>query len=234
MGRAAAVDAHDLIGHVLGHDAIVGPCRRRPVDRTSGPRGSGVSPLRCPAVRVVSGRVGGFRLVAPAGTATRPTSDRVREAVFNSLGSMGVVAGARVVDLFAGSGALAIEAVSRGAAVATCVENDPVALDALRRNVSVCALFDEVDVVRSDVDRWLDSTPPECDLAFIDPPYSFDEWERLLDRVPATLVVIESDRPIDPPAGWHVLRQRTYGGTVVTIATRDDGSSDEETVEMTE
>src|SRR3954447_9655647 len=107
----------------------------------------------CLTMRVIAGTYGGRRLRAPAGTDTRPTSDRVREALFSVLGER--VEGARVLDLFAGSGALGIEALSRGAAGATFVDSAPAALKAVRANLA--ALGAEAEVRRQDALRWLGS-----------------------------------------------------------------------------
>src|SRR5689334_1924787 len=100
-----------------------------------------------PAVRVVAGTAGGLRLVAPAGQSVRPTSDRVRQATFNALESLGVVGGATVLDLFAGSGAMGIEALSRGAAHATFVDNDAQAREVVRRNLETTRLLDDAEIV---------------------------------------------------------------------------------------
>ena len=172
-----------------------------------------------PPVRVVAGTARGRRLVGPPGTSTRPTADRVREATFNALGSLGVVEGATMVDLFAGSGAMGIEALSRGAASATFVDIDGRALDAVRANLDATGLADRATVVRSDAARWLDDQVGAADLAVLDPPYATtdDELVALLGRLPATVAVLESDRTIDPPAPWRVLRSRTYGASVVTL-----------------
>src|SRR3954451_2504981 len=102
-------------------------------------------------MRVVAGEARGIRLVAPKGLDIRPTSDRVREAVFNALGSLGAVEGATVVDLFAGTGALGIEALSRGAAHATFVDRDRIAVDTVRRNLDATKLGDQATIVRADV-----------------------------------------------------------------------------------
>jgi 16S rRNA (guanine966-N2)-methyltransferase len=163
--------------------------------------------------------------MTPPGRDTRPTSDRVREAVFNSLTSMGALHGASVLDLFAGSGALGIEALSRGAARATFVDHDRQALAAVEANLQVTGLESQAEVVRTDALAWLGrGTPagegPAYDLALLDPPYAFDRWPELLDLLPADLVVIESDREIEPGSTWGVTRQRRYGGTVVVIASR--------------
>ena len=169
-------------------------------------------------MRVVAGTARGRKLQAPPGRDVRPTGDRVREAVFNALGSLGAIEDARVLDLFAGTGALGIEALSRGAASATFVERDRAAADAVTANLA--ALGFEADVIRSDALRWLDGRVGTFDLALLDPPYAFEEWDDLLARVPASLVVIESDRTIAPGEGWDVLREKRYGDTVVVIARR--------------
>ena len=171
-------------------------------------------------MRVVAGTAGGLRLVAPEGHATRPTSDRAREATFNSLQSLGVLEGAGVLDLFAGSGAMGIEALSRGAAHATFVDNDRSALDAVRRNLETTRLTDDASVIAADALAFLRASPPPFDLAVLDPPYAFDRWDEVLAALPAEVAVLESDRPIDPGGGWAVGRSRRYGTTVVTICRR--------------
>jgi 16S rRNA (guanine966-N2)-methyltransferase len=167
-------------------------------------------------VRVVSGIARGRRLVAPKGDHTRPTSDFVREAIFNSLASHLDLEGGTVLDLFAGTGALGIEALSRGAAHATFVEADRHALDALRRNLDATGFADRATIRTTDVTRTADL--PTVDVAFADPPYAFAGWDDLLTRLDAALVVVESDRSIEPPDGWRVLRSKRYGTTVVTLA----------------
>lgn len=174
-------------------------------------------------MRVVAGTARGRKLEVPPGDHTRPTADRVREAIFNSLYSLGAVEGARVLDLFAGSGALGIEALSRGAASATFVENDRAALVALRRNLDALGLTDDARVVPGDGTTFLASAT-DFDLILLDPPYEFAGWEALLALVPDAVVVIESDREIDLPAGWLNHRVRRYGGTVVTLAIPENHS----------
>ncbi len=180
-------------------------------------------------MRVVAGTARGRPLVAPPGTRTRPTGDRVREAIFNALFSRGGVVGARVVDLFAGSGALGIEALSRGAAHATFVDHDREARRAIARNLATCGFDDRATVVAAPVERWLaglgagPGAGERFDLAFCDPPYAFAGWERLLAAVPAALVVVESDRPVPLPAGWTLARDARYGGTWVGFAEPPEG-----------
>lgn len=169
-------------------------------------------------MRIVAGAQRGRRLVTPAGLEVRPTTDRVREAIFNALGSLDVVDGAHVVDLFAGSGALGIEALSRGATHVTFVDAAPKALAAVRENLEICGLDSAATVVRADAVSFLERTDVRFDLALLDPPYGFDAWEQVLASLRAEVVVIESDRTIDPGAALDVMRERRYGGTVVTIA----------------
>jgi 16S rRNA (guanine966-N2)-methyltransferase len=172
------------------------------------------------AMRVVAGTAGGLRLVAPAGQSTRPTSDRVREATFNSLGSMGVIDGARVLDLFAGSGALGIEALSRGAAHATFVDHDQRARKAVTANLDTTRLADHATVVAGDALGYLATHSGEVDLVLLDPPYEFEHWDDLFAVLPDAVVVVESDRSVEPPAGWAVVRSKRYGTTVVAIFRR--------------
>jgi 16S rRNA (guanine966-N2)-methyltransferase len=171
-------------------------------------------------VRVVAGVARGRRLVAPDGTDTRPTSDRVRESVFNALASRGAVTGATVLDLFAGSGALGIEALSRGATRCTFVERARPALRALRDNLRSTGLEERAQVVAADAATFLRTCNDRYDLALLDPPYAYDEWTELLDTLPAQLAVIESDRAIPLVDGWVEMRTARYGGTVVLFARR--------------
>ncbi len=133
--------------------------------------------------RIVAGELGGRRLVVPAGRGTRPTSDRVREALFNSLSTLVELAGARMADLYAGSGAIGFEALSRGCAHALLVESDARAVTALRRNITALGVAANVRLAASPVERVL-TEPPEqpYDLVFCDPPYAVSE-----DRLAAVL-----------------------------------------------
>jgi 16S rRNA (guanine966-N2)-methyltransferase len=171
-------------------------------------------------VRVVAGSARGRRLVAPDGRDVRPTTDRVREAVFNALGSLGAVDGARVLDLFAGSGALGIEALSRGAAHATFVERDRRARQTVDRNLATAGLADRATVVAEAAEPFLARVAggPPFDLALLDPPYAYDAWDTLLGALRAAVVVVESDREVALPDGWQVVRSKGYGSTLVVIA----------------
>jgi 16S rRNA (guanine966-N2)-methyltransferase len=174
-------------------------------------------------MRVVAGSARGRKLAAPPGAGTRPTSDRVREAVFSMLASLDAVADRAVVDLFAGSGALGIEALSRGATHATFVENDRRALEVIEANLKATGLEAQATVVRGDATTFT----AVADLVLADPPYAFDAWPALLDRVDAGLAVVESDRDVDLGAKWLVNKVRRYGGTVVTLAQRTPPSGGE-------
>ena len=172
-------------------------------------------------MRVVAGEAKGRRLEAPDGDDTRPTSDRVREAIFNSLASMDALDDAKVLDLFAGSGALGIEALSRYAARCTFVERARPALDAICVNLDVTGLSDRADVVVADAMTFVSQgKAADFDLVLADPPYDFGQWKELLQAVTKSLVVAESNRPVTPPAGWEVLREKRYGKTWVTFLER--------------
>jgi 16S rRNA (guanine966-N2)-methyltransferase len=183
-------------------------------------------------VRVVAGSARGRRLVAPKGDLVRPTTDRIKESVFNALGSLDALDGSDVLDLFAGSGALGIEALSRGARRATFVDDHPRSIAALRANLVATGLADRARVVRADVLTHLAEIPAEPvaggdELVLADPPYRFDRWRELLDALAERcaarpgagrlLAVLESDRELAVPPGWDLVRSRTYGSTVMSF-----------------
>lgn len=173
--------------------------------------------------RIVGGVAGGRRISVPTGAVTRPTSDRAREALFSALESIrGPFAGARVLDLYAGSGALGLEALSRGAAVATFVEADPRVVAVLRGNVDGLGL-PGAEIRHDRVERAI-ATPPDAayDVALLDPPYRQpgDDVRAVLTALGAgwldtgaAVVVERSSR--DPLVGWpegyDVVRERAYG-----------------------
>ena len=180
-------------------------------------------------MRVTAGVARGKRLTVPDGSATRPTSSKVRGAVLNSLHSLGSVAGVRVLDLYAGTGAMGIEALSRGADAAVFVENHPHAVAALRSNLCVTGLAEQAKIMA--VDAWaaleqLRSDGHYFDVALVDPPYAFDRWDELLTRTPAALAVVQSDRRIEVGSGREVRRCKRYGHTVVMFVVLQRGYRD--------
>jgi 16S rRNA (guanine966-N2)-methyltransferase len=221
-------------------------------------------------VRVVAGTARGRRLVAPGGGSVRPTSDRVRESIFNMLISavasedlfateglfatedlfateglaqgeagdggagygggatdgraeeeeddeLGPLAGARVLDLFAGTGAMGIEALSRGASEAVFVDRDQAAVRSIAQNLASTGMGPG-QVIKADALRYVERAP-HFDLAFCDPPYDFDGWEALLGSLDAGVAVVESNRQVPPGPRWRLLKERRYGTTVVELLT---------------
>lgn len=175
-------------------------------------------------MRVVGGSSRGRRLVAKLPDDVRPTTDRVKESIFDILFSLGGVEDLEVVDLFCGSGALGIEALSRGAAAATFVDSSPASIAATEQNLEAVGLGDaEHRVLRANLPGWRPSG--EVDLVLADPPYGFDAWDELLRGFEAATVVIESrDEPV-LEAPWRVIRQKRYGTTLVTVAAVERGSA---------
>jgi 16S rRNA (guanine966-N2)-methyltransferase len=131
---------------------------------------------------------------------------------------MGVIEGAAVADLFAGSGAMGIEALSRGAAHVVFVETDRAAVESIQANLTATG-FDRaaVEIVRVDAVRWAQKSVP-VDVAIIDPPYAFEGWPDLLAALDAQVIVCESGGPLEVGPSWEVLRSKRYGSTVVTVA----------------
>jgi 16S rRNA (guanine966-N2)-methyltransferase len=181
---------------------------------------------------VIAGDAGGLRLAAPKGSRTRPTADRVKEALFAALGPDRVL-GVTVLDCYAGSGALAIEALSRGAARAVLVDRDPLAVDVIRRNLRTTGLLERARVQRRGVGAFVRGAPPAdapFGLVFCDPPYDQPAGE--LAGVLAALaapgwlaadgtIVIERGASAGPPtlpAGWQVTWSRVYGDTLLVLA----------------
>ena len=172
--------------------------------------------------------MGGLMLRTPKGDRVRPTQDRVREAVFAMLGAK--VAGARTLDLFAGTGALGIEAGSRGAASVTWVDEDARSVEVLRENVRLLDACDcEKVVARDEVTRWLRRRTQEgaagFDLVFADPPYAWEGWGKIFDALGAGVLAeggifvaeLAAEHPAWTGEGWTILRDRAYGGTRVFL-----------------
>jgi 16S rRNA (guanine966-N2)-methyltransferase len=149
----------------------------------------------------------------------------VREAVFNSLRSLEVVDEARVLDLFAGTGAMGIEAISRGAAHCVFVENDRAALAVLRANIAQLGIADKCTVISGDAVTTA-GQQHGIDLLIADPPYGFTNWVGLLERTDAAFVVLESDRSVGPIARFETVREKRYGRTHVSFLQPNEGTGD--------
>lgn len=161
---------------------------------------------------------------------TRPTSERVRESLFARLDHWDVVAGARVLDLFAGSGGLGLEALSRGAQRVTLVDAAKGAAQTARANVAALGVSEQVHVVQQRAERFVAADRGPWDLVFIDPPYDYpaDELDALLgdlaeSAAPGALILVERDKhAADPgwPAAWDAIETKAYGSTLVHFAER--------------
>lgn len=181
-------------------------------------------------MRVISGSARGRALKAPAGRDIRPTSDKVRAAIFNILVASAdgpELEGARVLDLFAGTGALAIEALSRGAGSAVLVEEDARALDAINANLASTKLADRAKVMRRDLEKRPPSDLGDFDVVFVDPPYALVEGSRALAALGACVatagvVILEHDSDTESPAiaGLVAADRREYGSTGITFYRR--------------
>lgn len=175
-------------------------------------------------MRVIAGEYGGRKLQAPRGSHTRPTTDRVREALFSMLESRVHVQGAVVADLFAGSGALGIEAFSRGAARVTFVDQNADAVRTIRGNLSELGIATSVEVVRSDVNAAIERrlTGP-IDIILADPPYEMKGIEDLpglllpLLRRPGGILVLEHERKVNFESVRGLEKTSTYGDTALSL-----------------
>jgi 16S rRNA (guanine966-N2)-methyltransferase len=187
-------------------------------------------------MRIVAGAWRGRALIAPVGQTTRPTADRVRQALFDMLlhapwGGRDVLENACVLDAFAGTGAFGLEALSRGAAHATFIEHDRGALAALRGNVAACRAADRAVVLAVDVLAAPAGAP--CGLVFLDPPYGHDLVPRAVHRLyamgwiaPGALVVAETGRDEAVPELGTLLADRTHGAARVTVHLSRSAGSD--------
>lgn len=189
-------------------------------------------------MRIIGGQHRGRRLVAPSGRTTRPTTDRLRESIFNILTHKVDFEGARVLDVFAGTGALGLEALSRGAAHATFMERDAQAVQALSENIATLKVGDHTRVLRLDAMKLPTCAGQPFDLVFLDPPYQQDYLPRTLAGLvdhgwlteDAVLITEQDHRETDlaeslnsTTAPLHIQERRTYGETRFTFLTRSEG-----------
>ena len=183
------------------------------------------------SLRIIAGQCRGRRLKTPTGPGVRPTPDRVRETLFNWLAPY--LPGARVLDLFAGSGALGLEALSRGAREAVLVERDRTHLAILRENVALCGL-PSATVHAVDALAYLKGSPSPFDIVFLDPPYGQGWIPRVAQLLEAgdwlagaALIYVEVESAAAPglpatlPANWRVMRERISGGVSYNLYARE-------------
>jgi len=178
-------------------------------------------------MRIVAGKLRGRAIAAPPGDLVRPTSDRVREAVFNVLAHGDApLEGARVLDAFAGSGALGLEALSRGAAFATFIDAAPDAIAAIRQNAEALGVVRDCRVVRGDAIRPQRADAP-CELVFLDPPYrsglAANALMQLADAgwiADGATIVVELGGPFVAPEGFTLVEERRYGRTRIAFLKR--------------
>ncbi len=172
-------------------------------------------------MRVIGGVARGRRLKAKLPATVRPTTDYAREAIFSMLESRGGLHDLVVADLYCGSGAMGIEALSRGAARVYFVDTDPQCLVASKVNLEPLQLSGEAIFVRANLPVW---TPPhDLDLLLADPPYGPLDLASVLNGVVAKRVVVENDRHMAAPEGWNVTKTKRYGTTLVTMLEPSEG-----------
>lgn len=180
--------------------------------------------------RIIAGAIGSLQL-KPAAKATRPTSDRVKESLFAKLDAMGVIEGARVLDLFAGTGALGLESASRGAVSVTLIERDRKAFELLQQNVKSAksalekqGLDAEISPRNVSVQRFLTDTQETFDLVFLDPPYeieqqiihqAFEALSRCLSENSLLVFERSSRVPLNLPSNFRLIVEKSFGDTVV-------------------
>ena len=185
-------------------------------------------------MRVISGSARGRKLLSLEGEATRPTTDRVKESIFNLC--MPYIADATALDLFAGSGALGIEALSRGAEKCTFVETAPDALEIVRKNLANTNLLSLAEIHRGDALAFLERITEKFSLIFLDPPYDGGFYgpvllkiaeNNLLSADGAIIMEMRADAPLLVPESFEIIKDRKYGGTKIVILTHKERRMEE-------
>ena len=174
-------------------------------------------------MRIIAGRLGGRQFASPQGHRTRPMSDKVRGALFNTLGD---ISGLTLLDAFAGSGALSYEALSRGAAHAVAIDSDKSAQQTISENVKTLGLEDKLKLIKAKAGSWLNTTDEKFDLVLCDPPYADIQRNllgRLAERVKLGGLIVMSLPPnigFSRPANYQIVSQKTYGDATLWFYTR--------------
>ncbi|MFY2824419.1 16S rRNA (guanine(966)-N(2))-methyltransferase RsmD [Ruegeria sp. MALMAid1280] len=186
-------------------------------------------------MRIIAGEFRGRALASvgkgDTGAHLRPTTDRVRESLFNVLGHQIDFDGLRVLDLFAGTGALGLEALSRGAAHVTFVDDGRVAQGLIRKNIDLTRSADRTDLIRRDAARLGENPGAPYDLVFLDPPYGKSMGQKAIAALshgwiaPDALIVWEENAPMQPPAGFTLQDSRKYGDTHITLMWSDPSNA---------
>ena len=176
-------------------------------------------------MRVISGSAKGRKLVVPSGDHVRPTKDRVKEAIFNSLHSYGLVENRSFLDLFSGTGSLGIEALSRGAKSVVFIDHHAEAIDCIILNVEKLNYGSTSKVLKTDALSFLERDD-YFDVALLDPPYKYEHWGTLLKRVNANSIVIESSEQVTLESDWEIIKSQKYGQTNLLIASRQSKDKD--------
>tara|TARA_Y100000748_G_scaffold124778_1_gene104718 strand:+ start:946 stop:1476 length:531 start_codon:yes stop_codon:yes gene_type:complete len=176
-------------------------------------------------MRVISGSAKGRKLVVPSGDHVRPTKDRVKEAIFNSLHSYGLVENRSFLDLFSGTGSLGIEALSRGAKSVVFIDHHAEAIDCIILNVEKLNYGSTSKILKTDALSFLERDD-YFDVALLDPPYKYEHWDTLLKRVNANSIVIESSEQVTLESDWEIIKSQKYGQTNLLIASRQRKDKD--------
>ena len=181
-------------------------------------------------MRVISGSRRGRKLISFEGDSIRPTTDRVKESMFNLICDF--IGGSRVLDLFGGSGALSIEALSRGALSAVIVDSDKKSMEIIKKNIALTGFENETRTILSKAESFVADSPDSFDIIFLDPPYNKGFIIPILNAVSERrlladggIAVLESDFCDDhgERSGLEILKQRRYGRTYVTVYKRKSG-----------
>lgn len=171
-------------------------------------------------MKIISGKLGGLNFISPKGHKTHPMSEKVRGALFNSLGDLD---GLAVLDPFAGTGALAYEAISRGAKSAVVIDNDRNAQQAITENLKALGLSSKIKLIKAGAGSWLDTTDDEFDIVLLDPPYDNLQHNLLTDlsqrcKIGGTLVTsLPPKAELNLPTQFQLLKSKNYGDATLAI-----------------